>query len=161
MDIRLAEISDFDHIAEIYTKARAFMVKTGNPRQWNLSSYPPLELIKSDIQSQKLYLCTENGNAVGVFFFSFGENAEPLYSKFRKAPKLPYGVVHRIASDGSVKGVGRFCLSWAIQKSKNLMIDTHPDNMVMQKLLSSLGFTYLGDINIPDDSDIRMVYEIL
>ncbi len=157
MEIRKALASDFDNICEIYDKARAFMVKTGNPRQWSNTAYPPTELIRSDIQKGQLYLCTEKERAVGVFFYAFGENAEPLYSKLHEN-NAPYGVIHRIASDGSVKGVGRFCLSFAIEQSGTLMIDTHPDNNVMQNLLSSLGFRYLGDINIPDDSDIRLVY---
>ncbi len=159
MEIRKAIPAELEDICEIYAKARAFMVKTGNPRQWNRSAYPPIELIKKDIKDEKLYVCTENGKPVCAFFYTFGENAEPLYSKFSATP-VTYGVVHRIASDGSVKGVGRFCLSWAIEKSGKLMIDTHPDNKVMQGLLSSLGFTYIGDINIPDDDDIRLVYYV-
>ncbi len=157
MEIRKALFSDLDHISEIYSKARDFMAKNGNPRQWCLSSYPPLELIKNDIQNENLYLCTLNSLPVGVFFFSFGVNVEPLYSSLC-LNNSPYAVVHRIASNGSVRGVGRFCLSWAIENSGSLMIDTHPDNKVMQALLSSLGFAYVGDINIPNDPDIRMVY---
>ena len=29
---------------------------------------------------------------------------------------IPYGVVHRIADDGSVKGIGSFCINWAYEK---------------------------------------------
>ncbi len=158
MKIRKADIVEIDIICSIYAKARIFMAANGNPRQWSKNGYPPRSLVEQDILSERLYICEHEGVAVGVFYYHFGDTAEPLYSKY--APKCPYGVVHRIASDGTVKRVGRFCLSWAIARSKNLMIDTHTDNKIMQGLLSSLGFTYVGNINIPDDEDIRLVFLI-
>lgn len=50
-----------------------------------------------------------------------------------------YGVVHRLAGDGSEKGIGAFCIDWAFSKCGNLRIDTHGDNIVMQNLLKKLG----------------------
>ena len=37
----------------------------------------------------------------------------------------PYGVVHRITSDGTVKGAASACLTWAFGQCGNLKIDTH------------------------------------
>ena len=31
-----------------------------------------------------------------------------------------YGVVHRLAGDGSEKGIGAFCIDWAFSKCGNL-----------------------------------------
>lgn len=70
-----------------------------------------------------------------------------------------YGVVHRIASDGSVKGIGSFCLNWAYKQCGNLRIDTHGDNTVMQSLLKKLGFEHCGTIYVEEDNDPRMAYE--
>ena len=54
----------------------------------------------------------------------------------------PYGVVHRIASDGTVKGAASFCLSLrAFSQCHNLKIDTHQDNpscRVFAKLISKM-----------------------
>ena len=50
----------------------------------------------------------------------------------------PYGVVHRIASAGTVKGAGAYCLNWAFEQCQNLRIDTHKDNFVMQNLLKKV-----------------------
>ena len=71
----------------------------------------------------------------------------------------PYGVVHRIASDGSVKGVGTFCINWAFAQSGHLRIDTHGDNVVMQNLMKKLGFTQCGTIYVVEDNDPRIAYE--
>ena len=70
-----------------------------------------------------------------------------------------YGVVHRIASDGSVRGVGAFCINWAFDQCGHLRIDTHPDNAVMQRLLDKLGFTRCGIIRVQEDDDPRFAYE--
>ena len=70
----------------------------------------------------------------------------------------PYGVVHRITSDGSVKGAGSFCLQWAFLQCKNLKIDTHRDNVVMQNLLKKNGFQYCGIIHIRNGEE-RLAYQ--
>ena len=72
----------------------------------------------------------------------------------------PYGVVHRIAADGSEKGIGAFCLNWAYGQCKHLRIDTHPDNTVMQGLLTKLGFTRRGIIHVEEDNDPRYAYDM-
>ncbi|MBR2761458.1 MAG: GNAT family N-acetyltransferase, partial [Solobacterium sp.] len=71
----------------------------------------------------------------------------------------PYGVVHRIAADGSEKGTGSFCISWAYEQCGHLRIDTHTDNIVMQNLLTKLGFTHCGTIYVHEDRDPRMAFE--
>lgn len=84
---------------------------------------------------------------VAVFYFAIEE--DPTYKMIYKGQWLndkPYGVVHRIASAGTVRGAGEFCLTWAISQSKNLRIDTHEDNVVMQRLLGKLRFQYCGII---------------
>lgn len=70
-----------------------------------------------------------------------------------------YGVIHRIASDGSVKGVGTFCINWAFEQCGHLRIDTHTDNKVMQNLLRKLGFTQCGIIHVVEDNYPRFAYE--
>ncbi|MBQ2776697.1 MAG: GNAT family N-acetyltransferase, partial [Peptococcaceae bacterium] len=74
----------------------------------------------------------------------------------------PYGVVHRIASGGKAKGVGKFCIRWAVEKSGgHLRMDTHGDNKIMQNLLTGLGFVHCGTIYVVEDNDPRLAYEKL
>ena len=70
-----------------------------------------------------------------------------------------YGVVHRVARDGSEKGIGAFCINWAFEKCGNLRIDTHGDNIVMQNLLKKLGFNHRGTIYVEEDNYPRLAFE--
>ena len=164
MEIRHAEERDLDTIMGIYAHAREFMAATGNPRQWGPRSWPPEELIREDIRTRKGYVCVCDGRVVGVFYYDCGEDIDPTYRVIDDgswADEDAYGVVHRIASDGSVRGVGTFCIDWAFGQCGHLRIDTHADNVVMQNLLAKLGFERRGIIYVTEDNDPRIAYEKL
>ncbi len=148
---------------EIYSHARAFMAAHGNPDQWGPTNWPPESLIHEDVRNGNSYVCTNDaGNVIGTFFYDYGVDVEPTYLKIVGGAWLddsPYAVVHRIAADGSEKGIGSFCLEWAFRESGHLRIDTYRDNIVMQNLLGKLGFVYCGTIFIREDSSPRMAYE--
>ena len=100
---------------------------------------------------------------VAAFFYIVGADIEPCYAGIEDGAWIdpsPYGVVHRIASDGSVKGAGSFCIRWAYEQCGHLRIDTHPDNRVMQGLLAKLGFRRCGIIHVVEDNDPRYAYEL-
>ena len=147
MEIRHTAEADLARVMDIYAHARAFMAAHGNPKQWGPTNWPPEALIRSDIERGKGYVCVLEGRVVGAFFFDMGRDIEPTYRHIEDGTWLddsPYGVVHRIASDGSVKGVGAFCIGWAFRQCGHLRIDTHGDNAVMQNLLAKLGFARDG-----------------
>ena len=149
---------------KIYERARAFMAKTGNPRQWGATNWPPADVIHADIAIGKSYVCEEDGRVIAVFDYDFGPEIEATYRGIEDGNWLedsPYGVVHRIASDGTVKGAGAFCLDWAFGQSGHLRIDTHGDNKVMQNLLKKLGFTHCGTVHVLEDNDPRLAYEMI
>ena len=152
MEIRNSKDDDFESILKLYDKARAFMAQHGNASQWG-NSYPAKELIESDIASGKSYVCIEDGKIVATFYFAVED--EPTYATINGAwlNDLPYGVVHRIASDGTTKGAGTFCIKWAMSQINNIKIDTHNDNKPMQNLLEKLGFVRCGIIHITDGSE--------
>ena len=164
MTIRFAEEKDINRIMEIYAFARNFMAKNGNPNQWGPTNWPPLDLIKNDIKNQKLFLCINESKIVGVFFYDFGKNIERCYNTIEdgswSSPET-YGVVHRLAGDSSIKGIGSFCINWAFEKAGCLRIDTHPDNIPMQRLLPKLGFRKCGIIHVEEDNYPRFAYEKL
>lgn len=94
--------------------------------------------------------CVENGEhrVVGTFSLIFGE--DPTYKIIRKGHwlnDLPYATIHRMASDGSVRGVAETCLDFCFKRADNLRADTHADNKVMQTVLKKHGFHYCGRIN--------------
>lgn len=162
MDIRAAHDTDFSRVMEIYAHAREFMASTGNPRQWGNTNWPPAELIQRDIEQGKSYVCEHDARIVGVFFYDCGKDIEPTYAAIEGGSWIgddDYGVVHRIASDGSVKGVGAHCINWAFEQCGHLRIDTHPDNVVMRNLLAKLGFSPCGTIYVEEDDDPRIAFE--
>lgn len=164
MEIRRSTEKDFERIMELYEHARLFMAEHGNPNQWGTTKWPPTQLIHDDISHQTSYVCVYENRIVGTFFFSAGNDIEPTYKKIENGQWLSdstYGVVHRLASDGSVKGIGKFCLDWAYQQCKHLRVDTHEDNIIMQNLLKKMEFSYCGTIYVTADNSPRLAYEKL
>ena len=163
LSVRKSTERDFERIMDIYVLAREFMAKHGNPNQWGTTSWPPEELIQCDIRDGNSYVCVNgDGKVVGTFFFIHGNDVEPTYRVIMDGVWLDnsaYGVVHRLASDGSEKGVGAFCLNWAYEQCRHLRIDTHGDNIVMQNMAEKLGFVHCGTIYVEEDDYPRLAFE--
>ena len=163
MRIRHSTEQDVARIMKIYNFARQYMAEHGNPNQWGPTNWPPEELIHHDIRSGNSYVClNDKGNVIGTFFFIHGRDIEPTYRVITDGAWLDdsaYGVVHRIAGDGSEKGIGVFCINWAFEQCGHLRMDTHTDNVVMQNLLTKLGFEKRGVIHVIEDEYPRFAYE--
>ena len=163
MKIRRSTADDVGRMMEIYAHARAFMAAHGNPNQWGPTRWPPEALILRDIADGHSYVCVDDdGTVIGTFFFIQGQDIEPTYRAITDGAWLddgPYGVVHRIAADGSQRGVGAFCLNWAFERCGHLRVDTHGDNAIMQRLLEKLGFVHCGTIYVDEDDYPRLAYE--
>ena len=158
MEIRKAKMEELDEIMEIFARARKFMAEQGNPNQWGTAK-PARETIEEDIQLGRSYVCVEDDKIAATFFYLPG--VDPTYLKIYDGEWLnqdEYAVVHRIASAGTVKGAGSFCINWAFEQCGNLKIDTHKDNIVMQNMLKKNGFTYCGIIYLLD-GDERMAFQ--
>ncbi|MBR2935212.1 MAG: GNAT family N-acetyltransferase [Oscillospiraceae bacterium] len=158
--IRKATPADLPAVLQVYDSARTFMATNGNPTQWG-STYPPPELLEEDIRLGRLFVDTNEGKICGVFIFAAGD--DPTYAYIEDGAWLdssPYGVIHRVASDGTVPGTLKRCLTFCRKQCSHLRIDTHADNYVMQRLLSAQGFTRCGTIYVEDGSP-RIAYEWL
>lgn len=157
--IRAATREDLPEILRIYSAARAFMAKTGNPNQWG-SSHPAQALLEEDIRIGRLYVRELEG-VHGVFAFFLGR--DPTYSRIDGGAwrsDAPYGTIHRIASDGFAPGWLQEVLAFCRDIIPNLRIDTHTDNRVMQHLVTKHGFLYSGIIYL-ENGDPRLAYELL
>lgn len=153
MFIRKAKIQELDSIMEVYKRARAFMAEHQNPNQWG-KNRPTREQIQEDIINGNSYICEHDGQIAAVFFYHNG--SDPTYDKIYDGQWLDdmsYGVVHRIASSGICKGAGSFCMNWALEQCRNVRIDTHKQNYVMQNMLKKNGFVYCGVIFIEDGTE--------
>jgi len=64
----------------------------------------------------------------------------------------------RLASSGKEKGVAKACFEWCFSQCPNIRVDTHQDNVVMQRILEKLGFTYCGIIFVTNGTP-RLAYQ--
>ncbi len=156
MNIRHAHPDDLNKIMEIYQYARTVMAQSGNPGQW-VNGYPSRELIEGDLRKGHLFVLENDGQVEAVFVYFIGD--EPNYHKIEGAwlNDAPYGVVHRVATAGNVRGAGQFCLDWSYEQCHNLRIDTHDDNRIMQHILEKTGYVKCGRIYVEDGSP-RIAY---
>ena len=157
--IRLAERKDLNRILEIYQIARSFMQQNGNEAQWG-TTYPPRALLEEDISQKQLYVCYNEDTIYGVFVFVIGD--DPVYARIENGAwenDSLYGAIHRIASDGTAKGVFRECLAYCKTQIDNIRIDTHENNLVMQHLFAKHGFLRRGTIYLPSGAP-RIAYEL-
>lgn len=160
MNIRKARMSDLPTMMAIYDYARTQMVANGNPNQWP-TGYPWPGIIERDIERGESYVCeTADGEIVGVFTFALGE--DPTYAYIEDGEWLdnsPYGTLHRIASNGKVKGLATRVIEWCIAQHSNLRADTHKDNHIMQAVLKNNGFKECGTIYVSNGTQ-RTAYQL-
>lgn len=161
MEIRKASEEDVETIMALYDQGRQFMRQNGNLNQW-INGYPSRELVTEDIRLGRSYLVEDGGQAAAVFYFDAGENIEPTYRVIDGAwlDDGPYGVLHRVASNGRGRGIMDICTAWGMERCPSLRADTHRDNLPMQRALERCGFHYCGVITIADGSE-RLAYQKL
>ena len=156
--IRTAKTEDMPRLLEIYAAARIFMRSYGNDVQWT-GVYPGEDILRQDIGAQRLFVVIREDQIVGCFMM--GAGPDPTYLKIYNgqwACDKEYGVIHRIASDGSVKGLLAEAVSYAKNFYPYIRIDTHEKNIPMRKALLKQGFTHRGTIYIADGT-ARMAFD--
>ncbi len=156
--IRNATTSDHAELMRIYAAARAYMRENGNATQWQ-GGYPHPELVSADIEAGNLYvLCTDDGRISACFGMFEGDDPTYAYIEGEWGDNTPYVAVHRVASDGSERGVFRRVFEFVSANHDHIRIDTHADNKTMQKAVEACGFVHRGTIYVGDGSP-RMAYE--
>ncbi len=156
--IRKAVTNDFDRIMEIYAIAQEFMIQNGNPNQWG-HIYPQKELIRQDIAEGICYVLASGDAVCGVFALCEGEEED--YREIFDGQWLndePYIAVHRVAGDGQHHGIFRCIADYCKELSDNIRIDTHKNNLPMQKQIERNGFARCGIIYVLDKSP-RIAYQ--
>ena len=160
MNIRKANYKDLEEIRLIYQSARKFMSDNGNPNQWG-NNNPPLSRTEEDLRENNLYVVEDCKDILAVFFYKYGD--DPTYKIIYQGSWLnnsPYGVIHRIAVSDKArgKGIAGICFDFAYNQCKNLKIDTHKDNIPMQRALAKHGFKQCGIIHLVN-GDERIAFQ--
>ena len=151
-------MQDLPAIERVYDAARAYMRSSGNHLQW-ADGYPRPALLKSDIEKGQLFVIKEQGTVCGVFAFILGN--DPTYAVIEDGQWLndrPYGAIHRIAGNGTVKGIFAQAFAFALSRTDEIRVDTHHDNKTMQHVVEKHGFRRCGIIHL-ENGDPRIAYQ--
>lgn len=158
-EILAAKEEDLPQILQIYAYARKFMKETGNPNQWK-NTAPTEEELKKDIKAGNLYVIRDTHRIHAVFAFIIGE--DPTYARIEQGcwkSDKSYGTIHRVASDGTQRGIFEMVVNYCLDRIPHLRVDTHEDNKVMQHLILKNGFERRGIIYVADGTP-RIAYEL-
>ncbi len=105
---------------------------------------------------------TDEGRVVG--YFALLPSPEPTYAKIYKGTwiddTLPYHVIHRMASYPDVHHIFSDIMDFCLAIDRNIRIDTHRDNTIMQHNIVKHGFGYCGIIYLAS-GDERLAYQRL
>ena len=157
--IRHTRVEDIPRLQALFSHARSFMLETGNPSQWT-AAYPSEELLRKDIGSRDSYVVEDEKQTVIATFVLRG-GVDPTYDVIYEGRWLndaPYATIHRIASDGTRKGILHLAMQFAQLDYNNIRIDTHRDNQVMRNAIAKEGFVYCGIIHCWN-GDERVAYQ--
>ena len=154
MNIRPARESELPRLMELFDTARAYMRRNGNTVQW-VNGYPSEDLIRQDIAQDRAFVVEEDGVVEAVFCYLAGRHVEPTYAVVYGGAwpdDAPYGVIHRLASSGKLRGVMGLCADWALSRCPVLRVDTHESNATMRSAMARLGCAERGTIILGDET---------
>ncbi len=166
MRLRKTVEQDIAHVMKIIKQAQEYFKKS-NIDQWQ-DNYPTSQTIKDDIANGESYVLLDDEAIVATTVISF--KGEETYKDIYNGKWLSngeYAVIHRLAVDNNYKGSGisaeiiRHVEGICIEKGvHSIKVDTHEQNVSMQRLLQKNDFTYCGVIYLKDKST-RVAFEKL
>ena len=164
MELKKALLDDISKIMMIISDAQAFLKQQGID-QWQ-NNYPNFNTITNDIQCDHGYVLVVDNRILA--YGAIIKGIEPTYAKIDDGAWLnddPYVVIHRIAVDSAHRGQKiascfiaetiKLAQKWEVN---NIRIDTHKDNMIMQKMLNNNEFSYCGIIYLASGEQ-RLAYQ--
>lgn len=164
MEFRQAKISDLDQIVEIIELSKKYLKET-KVDQWQ-DGYPSKEDLRRDIESRNSYVLTNKDEIVATTVISL--DGESTYNSIFNGEWITnedYIVMHRVAVHDKYKGKGIFkelikeAEILALNKGiSSIKIDTHRDNISMQRAVVKNDFKKCGIIYLEDGSE-RIAFE--
>jgi len=164
LEFRQANISDLDQIVEIIELSKKYLKET-KVDQWQ-DGYPAKEDLRRDIESGNSYVLTNKDEIVATTVISL--DGESTYNSIFNGEWITneeYIVMHRVAVHDKYKGKGIFkelikeAESLALNKGiSSIKIDTHRDNISMQRAVVKNDFKRCGIIYLEDGSE-RIAFE--
>ncbi len=149
MMIRKTKVGDIPQIEEVFSDAKRSMKEAGI-EQWS-DEYPSAADVYMDMENGSSYVLCDGDRVIGysAIVFSYDVNYQKIDGRWLNDES--YGVIHRTSILSSCKGRGLagmffdYAEKLAIEAGiHSLRIDTHKDNMPMQRCIEKHGYTYCG-----------------
>ncbi len=166
MKIRKSNKEDLSAIMSIIGDAQKYLASL-KIDQWQ-DGYPNEEQILLDIANQDSYVIyNDKGTIMGtsVCTTKHEYTYDRIDGNWQTSHDSTYGVIHRIAVKDEFRksGLARFVFGHYEQDLKkkgisSLRVDTHSENMGMQKLLKSMEYKYCGIIILNSGAE-RLAFE--
>lgn len=162
--IRATE-NDLPSIMAITNQAKAFL-KSQGVDQWQ-DGYPFIEDFKQDIQKQELFVFRLDGEVAAYAALIAGpdEHYELIEDGEWLNQEGPYYAIHRVAVSENFRGqrVAQHLFELSLDylhsndpSVKSVRVDTHPENRIMQHVLTKVGFKRTGNVYM---EGLRYAYE--
>ena len=157
----LAQISELSDCVNILADGRRYQQSQGFT-QWP-EGYPSVEDVRRDILDRRGYVLKSGGEICAYFYVdSFDKSYPDIQGAWHSDDA--YLVIHRVAIGEAFRGTGvsgvLFACFESLAKSKgisNLRIDTHEENIPMQRVLRKNGYVYCG--TVVQDNGPRLAYD--
>jgi len=160
MNLRKATLDDVTSILDIINLAKNYF-KENKIDQWQ-NGYPNEESTIKDINDGNCYVICDQDKVVATA--AIIDDVDPNYAYIEDGKWLSsfdYICVHRVACLPEYKGkglAGQFLYYAKTLGKKSVRIDTHEDNLSMQRMILKNGFTCCGIVYMSDGAK-RLAYE--
>ncbi len=158
-EFRLAREEDLPQIMTIIAEAQAFLASCG-VNQWQ-DGYPDEAVMRGDMRLGQGYVLTEGDMVLGIATVTFaGEPTyDVIYDGAWTTPE-PFACIHRTAISAGRRGTGSadalMQAAEALVRARgvpSIRIDTHRENLVMQRMLARNGYSQCGVIYLESGAE--------
>lgn len=171
-DMRPATVDDIPAIVATLEAGRSLLAADGID-QWQDGAGPDVDLVTSDVARGwgRVFLIGGQVAATAALI----DEPEPAYDQVvegawqvRGDAAAPYATIHRVAVAPAFRGmhVAQRFYARLIEEARargfaEIRVDTHADNVRMQHVIASAGFTRAGTVLIGNNpKDLRWAYQL-
>lgn len=164
--IRRGTEADIPAIMQVIADARQFLAEQ-KINQWQ-GEYPNVAAVRADIAAGMNRVLTADGQVVGIA--SLIPGPDPFYNYIEGqgwASDVPYYAIHRFAIGNAGRGLhlSRPFMTALLSELysmdvRNVRIDTHAQNKIMQHVVTSNGFAPAGVVYLDEPEPERLAYDL-
>ena len=169
MNICIAKANDIEKILSVLESGREFLQSQGLS-QWQ-DGYGPSRYVEEDIAHKWGYVLISQENII-CGYAALIDGVDECYTNIRDGcwddSHEKYISIHSVAIDAGFRGKGyaELFMRGLIEIAggigyRDIRIDTHPLNEIMQKVIVRAGFEYRGAVEFAIPDGKRMAYQLI